>query len=224
MENLIESNLNELRRSIADFQKKYRRGNEEISLVAVSKTQSAAKIKKVYDLGLRKFAENYLQEAEDKQNELKDLEIEWHFIGKIQSNKTAYIANNFSWVHSIERQKIALRLNNQRSESLPKLNVLIQLKLPGEKKSGILPEELSELCKEVLKLEKLRLRGVMYFPPKVDSFEENRANYLKVINLAKPLKFIDTLSMGTSSDYESAIAAGTTMVRLGTTIFGPRVQ
>ena len=220
----IDTNLKQLQNNIEALQRKYRRTKKEVTLIAVSKGQSAAYIRKTYKLGVRKFGENYLQEAEDKQSELEDLEIEWHFIGAIQSNKTAYIANNFSWVHSLERLKIARRLNEQRRKEMPQLNVLIQINLPGESKSGIQSDELTEFSKEILKLENLRLRGVMYFPPKTDSFDESRAKYLKVINLTKSIKHMDTLSMGTSSDYEAAIAAGTTMIRLGTTIFGPRVQ
>ena len=220
----IENNLKQLQKNIEDLQRKYRRTKEEVNLIAVSKGQSAAYIRRAYALGIHKFGENYLQEAEEKQSELGDLKIEWHFIGAIQSNKTAYIANNFSWVHSLERLKIAHRLNEQRRKDLPQLNVLIQINLPGEDKSGIQPGELTEFSKEILKLENLRLRGVMYFPPKTETFDGSRAKYLKVIDLTKSIKYMDTLSMGTSSDYKAAIAAGTTMIRLGTTIFGPRVQ
>ena len=220
----IDGNLKQLQRSIAALKRKYRRTEEEVALIAVSKGQSSDYIRRAYNLGIQKFGENYLQEAEEKQSKLGDLEIEWHFIGAIQSNKTAYIANNFSWVHSLERLKIARRLNEQRRKDMPQLNVLIQINLPGESKSGIQSGELTEFSKEILKLENLHLRGVMYFPPKTDSFDESRAKYLKVINLTKSIKHMDTLSMGTSSDYEAAIAAGTTMIRLGTTIFGPRVQ
>ena len=220
----IDSNLKQVRRDIDALKRKYRRTKEEVALIAVSKGQSSAYIRRAYTLGIQKFGENYLQEAEDKQSELGDLEIEWHFIGAIQSNKTSYIANNFSWIHSLERLKIARRLNEQRGKDMPQLNVLIQINLPGESKSGIQPSELSEFSKEIMNLENLRLRGVMYFPPKTDTFDESLAKYLKVINLTKSIKSMDTLSMGTSSDYEAAIAAGTTMIRLGTTIFGPRVQ
>ena len=220
----IDSNLKQLQRNIDALKRKYRRTKEEVALIAVSKGQSSAYIRRAYTLGIQKFGENYLQEAEDKQSELGDLEIEWHFIGAIQSNKTAYIANNFSWVHSLERLKIARRLNEQRRKDMPQLNVLIQITLPGESKSGIQSGELTEFSKEILKLENLHLRGVMYFPPKTDTFDESLSKYLKVINLTKSIKYMDTLSMGTSSDYEAAIAAGTTMIRLGTTIFGPRVQ
>ena len=220
----IDSNLKQVRRNIDALKRKYRRTKEEVALIAVSKGQSSAYIRRAYTLGIQKFGENYLQEAEDKQSELGDLEIEWHFIGAIQSNKTSYIANNFSWIHSLERLKIARRLNEQRGKDRPQLNVLIQINLPGESKNGIQPGELSEFSKEIMNLENLRLRGVMYFPPKTDTFDESLAKYLKVINLTKSIKYMDTLSMGTSSDYEAAIAAGTTMIRLGTTIFGPRVQ
>ena len=220
----IDSNLKQVRRNIDALKRKYRRTKEEVALIAVSKGQSSAYIRRAYTLGIQKFGENYLQEAEDKQSELGDLEIEWHFIGAIQSNKTSYIANNFSWIHSLERLKIARRLNEQRRKDMPQLNVLIQINLPGESKNGIQPGELSEFSKEIMNLENLRLRGVMYFPPKTDTFDESLAKYLEVINLTKSIKHMDTLSMGTSSDYEAAIAAGTTMIRLGTTIFGPRVQ
>ena len=220
----IDSNLKQLQRNIEALKRKYRRTKEEVALIAVSKGQSSDYIRRAYNLGIQKFGENYLQEAEEKQSKLGDLEIEWHFIGAIQSNKTAYIANNFSWVHSLERLKIARRLNEQRRKDMPQLNVLIQINLPGETKSGIQPGELSEFSEEIMNLENLRLRGVMYFPPKTDTFDESLAKYLKVINLTKSIKYMDTLSMGTSSDYEAAIAAGTTMIRLGTTIFGPRVQ
>ena len=218
----IESNLKSLKANLKILKKKYGRTKEKIQILAISKNQSAGKLRKAYNFGQTQFGENYLQEALQKQRELGDLKIEWHFVGRIQSNKTTDIANNFSWVHSLERLKIAHRLNDQRGKKLPPLNVLIQINQPGENKNGVAPNKFLEFSQEIMKLKNLSLRGIMYFPPPSGTFEENRENYMKVVNLVRTFESFDTFSMGTSDDYEAAISAGSSMIRLGNIIFGPR--
>jgi len=210
------------KRHLKKLQNHYRQKGKEIKLLAASKNHSALAIKTAYRAGQICFGENYLQEALQKQRDLIDLDIEWHFIGKVQSNKTSDIANNFSWVHGLERLKIARRLHEQRRQDLPPLNVLIQVKQRGENKAGIEPDNFQEFAEEILGFQKLSLRGIMYFPPAGGNFEENREAYSNMIELTHNLPMADTLSMGTSSDLEAAVAAGTTLVRLGTSIFGLR--
>ena len=218
----IKENLAVAKSRLKNLQQKYGRSGEKIRILAVSKNQHSDAIRQAYHAGQMSFGENYLQESIQKQENLKDLNIEWHFIGAIQSNKTRYIANNFSWVHSLDRLKIAHRLAAQRSDHLPPLNVLIQVAQPGEIKHGIYPDELLNFSQELLAFPNLNLRGIMYFPPKGGTVKENRGKYAKMVDLAQYLDNSDTLSMGTSSDYEAAVSAGSTLVRLGTTIFGPR--
>ena len=218
----IKQNLAVAKSRLENLQQKYGRISEKIRILAVSKSQHSDAIRKAYNAGQISFGENYLQESIQKQKNLKDLNIEWHFIGTIQSNKTPYIANNFSWVHSLARLKIARRLAEQRSDNLPPLNVLIQVNQQGETKNGVNPNELLDFSRQLLKFPNLSLRGIMYFPPKGGTLVENREKYAKMVDLARSLDTADTLSMGTSGDYEAAIAAGSTLVRLGTTIFGPR--
>lgn len=201
----------------------------QVQLLAVSKTKPAEMVREVWELGQRHFGENYLQEALDKITELKELEgISWHFIGPIQSNKTRDIASHFQWVHSVDRLKIARRLSEQRSTDLPPLNICLQVNISEEEsKSGVKPEELSQLVKEVGQLPNLQLRGLMAIPAPEANPEEQRKPFarlsaaLESLNQEHNLE-MDTLSMGMTGDLEAAIAEGSTMVRIGTALFGAR--
>lgn len=205
------------------------RSLDELKLIAVSKKQSAAAMRELFAAGQRAFGESYLQEALDKQQELSDLAIEWHFIGPIQSNKTRAIAEHFSWVHSVDRHKIAQRLNDQRPEHLPPLNICLQINIDQEAtKSGVLAEDLPALAEAVSKLPRLRLRGLMAIPAPRDDYDGQLAAFAELRKLLEELQDqlkdapLDSLSMGMSGDLEAAIAAGATMVRVGTDLFGAR--
>lgn len=203
------------------------RDPQDVKLLAVSKTFPAEDIRAAYAAGQRCFAENYAQEGVGKIAALQDLPIEWHFIGPIQSNKTRLIAEHFSWVHSIERLKIAERLSAQRPENLPPLHVCIEVNISGEaSKSGVAPDELSALARAVATLPHLKLRGLMAIPQPDSNpaqqhaaFAQLRQLQTQLVNAGLPL---DTLSMGMSHDFPAAIAEGATMVRIGTAIFGVR--
>jgi len=205
------------------------RDPSEIALLAVSKTISPDALLEAHAAGQRAFGENYLQEAVDKMAALKGRApgIEWHFIGPIQSNKTRPIAENFAWVHSVERLKIAQRLSEQRPAALPPLNVCIQVNVSGEaSKSGCAPQQLSALAHAVAGLPRLRLRGLMAIPEPASTEAEQRRPLRTLRELADQLRAeglaLDTLSMGMSADLAPAIAEGATMVRIGTAIFGER--
>ncbi|RUR30796.1 YggS family pyridoxal phosphate-dependent enzyme [Vreelandella andesensis] len=199
-------------------------------LLAVSKTKPASMIRQAWQHGQREFGENYLQEALEKQAELADLEsIVWHFIGPLQSNKTRAVAENFAWMHSVDRLKIAKRLSEQRPEHLPPLNICLQVNISREaSKSGVMPDEVMALAKEVAALPRLNLRGLMAIPAPSDSLAEQRAplaalrQLLTDLQVALPDAPLDTLSMGMSDDLEAAVLEGATLVRLGTAIFGAR--
>ncbi|MFP6848366.1 MAG: YggS family pyridoxal phosphate-dependent enzyme [Pseudomonas sp.] len=195
-----------------------------IGLLAVSKTKPAAAVREAFAAGSEDFGENYLQEALDKQLELHDLPLTWHFIGPIQSNKTKPIAEHFSWVHSVDRLKIAERLSAQRPTNLPALNICLQVNVSGEaSKSGCSPEELTALAQAVTQLPNLRLRGLMTIPEPTDDPVEQRAAFARLRELQQGLNLnLDTLSMGMSHDLEAAIAEGATWVRIGTALFGAR--
>ncbi len=198
-----------------------------VNLVAVGKRHPADAIRTLAGCGQRIFAENFVQEAIGKQQALSDLDIEWHFVGSIQSNKTRDIANHFSWVHSVDRYKIARRLNDQRPDDWPPLNICVQTNLQGEAtKSGVSGEELLPLLDEVASLPRVRVRGLMIIPEPVDAVDEQRAVFGRLrewlelaVERGHPL---DTLSMGMTADMEVAIDQGATHVRIGTALFGPR--
>jgi len=200
---------------------------QSVKLVAVSKAQSASAIREAYQAGQVIFGENYLQEALDKQAQLKDLNIEWHFIGPIQSNKTQPISQNFAWVHSVDRLKIAQRLNEARPAELPPLQVCIQVNVSNEDtKSGVLPEDIAALAAEIGKLPKLKLRGLMAIPAptkdikqQIEQFKQVRQCYDALLERGVSL---DTLSIGMSDDYQIAVAQGATFVRIGSALFGAR--
>lgn len=195
-----------------------------VGLMAVSKTQPAAAIREAHEAGLLDFGENYLQEALEKQAELADLPLVWHFIGPIQSNKTKPIAEHFDWVHSVDRLKIAQRLSNQRPTELPPLNVCLQINVSGESsKSGCAPADAAELARAIAGLPNLRLRGLMAIPEPTDDPVEQHAAFARVRQLQQQIDAeLDCLSMGMSQDLEAAIAEGATWVRIGTALFGAR--
>jgi len=198
-----------------------------VRLLAVSKTFGAAAVRDLAACGQREFGENYLQEALDKQAALRDVPLEWHFIGPIQSNKTRAIAEHFSWVHSVDRLKIAERLSAQRPAGLPPLQVCIEVNVSGEaSKGGVAPAELPALAAAVAKLPGLQLRGLMAIPAPTPDVIEQRAAFRRVREQFDALRArgyaLDTLSMGMSGDLEAAILEGATIVRVGTALFGER--
>ncbi|MFO7594567.1 MAG: YggS family pyridoxal phosphate-dependent enzyme [Pseudomonadota bacterium] len=198
-----------------------------ITLLAVSKTRSSDELRAMAALGVRCFGENYLQEGLQKIEVLADLGLEWHFIGPIQSNKTKPLAENFDWVHSVDRLKIAQRLSRQRPEKLPPLNLCLQVNVSGEQsKSGVTLAQLPGLAHEVATLPKVRLRGLMAIPAPVGGFDKQRLPFRKMREALEQLNRdglqLDTLSMGMSGDLEAAIAEGATIVRIGTALFGAR--
>ena len=200
---------------------------EDITLIAVSKTKPAGDIEAAAACGLKDFGENYLQEALDKIEALGELNLTWHFIGPIQSNKTRPIAEHFDWVHSVDRLKIAQRLSDQRPAHMDPLNICLQVNISNEDtKSGVSAEQAPELAKAIATLPNIRLRGLMAIPKPSDDSTEQAAAFEAVATLFNKLRQtnpeLDTLSMGMSQDLEAAIAAGSTMVRIGTDIFGAR--
>ncbi len=220
----IEKNIAKVAARIREAAQAVNRDPATVGLLAVSKTQPAAAIRDAAGAGVRDFGENYLQEALDKQAELSDLSLVWHFIGPIQSNKTKSIAEHFDWVHSVDRLKIAQRLSDQRPTQLPPLNICLQVNVSGEaSKSGCAPEELHPLAQAVAALPNLRLRGLMCIPAPSDDPAEQRAAFARLRALRDELPLtLDTLSMGMSQDLETAIAEGATWVRIGTALFGAR--
>lgn len=206
------------------------RNPQTVQLIAVSKTQPAAAVAEAYAWGQRAFGENYLQEALEKQTHLADLRgIEWHFIGPIQSNKTRPIATHFSWVHSVDRLKIAQRLSEQRPLELPPLNICVQVNIDDETtKSGVNLAELPTLVAAISQLPRLRLRGLMAIPAATNNAAQQRAAFAKLRSALESLNLqgygLDCLSMGMSGDMEAAIAEGATFVRVGTDIFGVRTS
>jgi len=223
----IQSNLSEVKNRIQLYAKKHNRQPGDIELLAVSKTFPAEHIRLAYEAGQTMFGENYVDEAVAKINALSDLDIEWHYIGPIQSNKTRKIAENFHWLHSLASLKHAKRLNNQRPSGMPPINTCIQINVSGEtSKSGVGVEDAEILASELQHLPGLRLRGIMGIPAPSTDMQEQRQAFSDLAAIYQQLKkthaSIDTLSMGMSADMEAAIAEGSTMVRIGTAIFGKR--
>jgi pyridoxal phosphate enzyme (YggS family) len=223
----IKSNLKNLQKTIASQAQRYGRDAGDIRLLAVSKTFPVKDVRTAYEAGQHAFGENYVTEALEKIDALSGLDIEWHYIGPIQSNKTKKIAEKFQWVHSLASLKHARRLNEQRPPDLPPLNVCIQVNVSAEaSKSGVSPDGLTTLASQVHDLPRLWLRGIMGIPAATKNFETQRQAFKSLANLYMQLQqsydHIDTLSMGMSGDMEAAIAEGTTMVRIGTAIFGSR--
>ena len=196
-----------------------------VQLLAVSKTHPAQSLREMYQAGQRSFGENYLQEALTKMDELQDLEIEWHFIGHVQRNKTRHLAEKFDWVHGVDRFIIAERLSSQRLETQKPLNICIQVNIDGQdSKDGCQPDEVATLVKQISQLPNIRLRGLMVIPAPENSvaFADAKTLFEQVKSLHAQPQDWDTLSMGMSGDLDVAIAAGSTMVRVGTALFGAR--
>lgn len=223
----IATNLQGVNSRIERSAREAGRDPRDIVLVAVTKTFGPDAVRAAYAAGQRHFGESYVQEALEKLPSLADLDLVWHFIGPIQSNKTRPIAERFAWVHSVDRLKIAERLSAQRPAHLPPLEVCIEVNVSGEAtKSGVAPDALEALVAAVSRLPRLRLRGLMAVPEPSDDPALQRRPFERLRELRDALNqrgfALDTLSMGMSDDFETAIAAGGTMVRVGTAIFGPR--
>jgi hypothetical protein len=223
----ISKNLVHLRQQIITAENRYGRLPNSVKLLAVSKGQPIEAINSAAHAGQIGFGENYLQEALPKIEALKELTLEWHFIGAIQANKTHDIATHFAWVHSLAREKIAKRLHEQRPEHLPPLNVCLEVNLDDEpQKAGLTLAELPTIVASVSQLSRLNLRGLMAIPKPSNDLIEQRARFAKVRMVLEKLQkqgyTLDTLSMGMSHDFQAAIAEGATIVRIGTALFGPR--
>lgn len=224
---IIAENLKKVRSEIACSASINGRNTTDITLLAVSKTRPADDIRIAANEGQVHFGENYLQESIEKINELKELQLIWHFIGPLQSNKTRAVAENFDWLHTLDRLKIAKRLSEQRPTELEPLNVCIQVNISNEEsKSGCLPDALTTLVDEISKLPNICIRGLMAIPKATQDQKEQQAAFAKMKALQLELQAkhpqLDTLSMGMSGDMDAAIAEGSTIVRIGTAIFGPR--
>jgi pyridoxal phosphate enzyme (YggS family) len=235
----INTRLEEISNRIKHSAQSCQRNPKSILLLAVSKTRSVEEIRIAYEAGCTSFGESYIQEALVKISELQAVPLKWHFIGPIQSNKTQAIVKHFDWVHSIDRLKIAERLNDQRVVEAPMLNVCLQVNICMEaNKSGVELSKLTELANQVVKLPRLKLRGLMAIPSQSDSQDEQRLPFrhlstaLNNLNtslfndgfLKKEESALDTLSMGMSNDFESAVVEGATIIRIGTGLFGPRIE
>ena len=227
--NNIPQRLSKVRERIGALAEKYGRKPDSITLLAVSKAQPAAAVRTAAALRQADFGENYTQEALQKMGNLTDLPLIWHFIGPVQSNKTRDIAGRFAWVHSLDRLKIAQRLDAARPDRLDPLNVCIQVNISGEStKAGINPDAVPAFARDLAGFPRLQLRGLMAMPAPSADLEQQRRPFRELRALLKELKNdgieADTLSMGTSGDLEAAIAEGATIVRVGTAIFGPRAK
>lgn len=223
----IEKNLNHIQAQITDIAGEFGRDPDSINLVAVSKRKPASDIRCAWQSGQKDFGENYLQEAQQKMQVLSDLDITWHFIGAIQSNKTRNIAEAFDWAHCVDRVKIAQRLSDQRPADMPPLNVCIQVNIDHESsKAGVDLSELPELARAIHRLDGIRLRGLMAIPAPRETLAEQRSVFAKLAAAMTSLQQqeidCDTLSMGMTGDMTAAIAEGSTLVRIGTAIFGER--
>lgn len=227
----IPQNLQAVQAQIAQACATAKRDRASVTLLAVSKTQSPSALREAYGAGLTAFGENYIQEALEKIAALRDLPLQWHCIGPLQSNKTKPVAEQFDWVHSIDRLKIAQRLSEQRPADLPPLQVCLQVNIDGgDTKSGVTPENALALALAVAALPRLTLRGLMTIPEPAIEFEAQLAVHKSAAALFDQIKTslgqhaagFDTLSMGMSADLDAAIQAGSTMVRVGTAIFGGR--
>jgi pyridoxal phosphate enzyme (YggS family) len=224
----IEKNLALVHQQMEQAATDYDREVSNISLLAVSKKKPSSDLRNAYNCGQRDFGENYLQEAQSKMRELTDLDIVWHFIGPVQSNKTRVLAESFDWVHCVDRLKIARRLSDQRPQSMPPLNICIQVNIDLENsKSGVAPDDIIALAEAIRDLPNIRLRGLMAIPAQRSDFESQREPFAKLKQVLEELQQrgfeCDTLSMGMSHDMQAAIAEGSTLVRIGTAIFGERL-
>jgi PLP dependent protein len=229
MRNLSMNSLQQARTLVLSQMKEacqqVHRNLDDVHLLAVSKTHPSEALQEMYDAGQRAFGENYLQEALDKIEALKDLEIEWHFIGHVQRNKTKHLAASFAWVHGVDRLIIAERLSSQREDTQAPLNICLQVNIDAQDtKDGCQPSDVAELVKSISQLPNLKLRGLMVIPApnNTAAFTDAKALFDQVRSLHAHPEDWDTLSMGMSGDMQEAIAAGSTMVRVGTALFGAR--
>jgi len=223
----IGKNLTEIHQQIERAAIDYNRLPGDITLLAVSKKKPASDIRLAYQSGQRDFGENYLQEAESKIQDLADLDIVWHFIGPVQSNKTKALTTSFDWVHCVDRLKIAQRLSDQRPASMSPLNICIQVNVDLEaSKSGVSISDVIDLARAIADLPNIRLRGLMTIPAQREGFESQRKPFKLLAKLLEDLQRqgfdCDTLSMGMSHDMKAAVAEGSTLLRIGTAIFGER--
>jgi len=225
----LAERLEIIRTRIDAAERQYQRPTGSVKLIVVSKTRPVNDVQLALQQGQSCFGESYVQEAVEKITALAGETIEWHFIGPIQSNKTRVITEHFDWVQSVDRLKIAQRLQAQRPAHLPPLNICLQVNISKDPaKAGVAPEALPELARAIAPLERLKLRGLMAIPSRSSQFEQQRRPFHDLRNCLEDLQgqgfALDTLSMGMSNDMEAAIAEGATMVRIGTDIFGPRPQ
>lgn len=223
--NSLQASRNQVLQQIEDACKQAQREPETVQLLAVSKTQPSESLREMYQAGQRAFGENYLQEALDKIENLNDLDIEWHFIGHVQRNKTKYLAASFAWVHGVDRLIIAERLSGQREASQVPLNICLQVNIDAQdSKDGCRPSEVAELVQKISQLPHLKLRGLMVIPApnNTQAFSDAKQLFEQVKSEHAHPEDWDTLSMGMSGDMTEAIAAGSTMVRVGTALFGAR--
>jgi PLP dependent protein len=228
----IKDSYQQLITRIHEQERRFERKQGSVALLAVSKTHDAEKVFAAWQAGARQFGENYVQEALDKIHALANApwhltDVVWHFIGPIQSNKTRDIAGAFQWVHSVDRLKIAQRLHDQRPAELPPINICIQVNLSGEEtKSGVTLGEVRAMCEAINNLDRLALRGLMAIPAPCSDHTQQRATFRPLAELFKSLQAdypgMDTLSIGMSDDFDAAIAEGSTMIRVGTALFGRR--
>ena len=223
--NSLQASRNKVLQQIEDACKQAQREPKTVQLLAVSKTHPSESLREMYQTGQRAFGENYLQEALDKIETLNDLDIEWHFIGHVQRNKTKHLASSFAWVHGVDRLIIAERLSSQREASQAPLNICLQVNIDAqETKDGCQPNEVAELVKNISQLPHLKLRGLMVIPApnNTQAFSDAKQLFEQVKSEHAHPEDWDTLSMGMSGDMTEAIAAGSTMVRVGTALFGAR--
>jgi len=223
--NSLQASRNKVLQQIEDACKQAQREPESVKLLAVSKTHPSESLREMYQTGQRAFGENYLQEALDKIENLNDLDIEWHFIGHVQRNKTKHLAASFAWVHGVDRFIIAERLSGQREASQVPLNICLQVNIDAQdSKDGCQPNEVAELVQRISQLPQLKLRGLMVIPApnNTQAFSDAKQLFEQVKSEHAHPEDWDTLSMGMSGDMTEAIAAGSTMVRVGTALFGAR--
>jgi PLP dependent protein len=223
----VAARLEAVRERVAGAARAARRDPADVRIIGVSKRQPLASVRAALAAGLQDIGENFLQEALDKMDAIGPGPARWHFIGALQSNKTAAVAERFDWVHSVDRAKLAERLSRQRPAGLPPLNVCVQVRIGDESsKAGVAPADVAELALRVAALPGLRLRGLMAVPPPESDPARQRAWFRQLAGIYARLcaagLALDTLSMGMSDDLEAAVAEGATMVRIGTAIFGPR--
>ena len=223
----IKKNILEVKKNISKISLDFNRAEDSVTLMAVSKKQSTASIREAYKAGQKDFGENYLQESISKIQELRDLEIVWHYIGSIQSNKSKLVAENYDWIHSVAKIATLKKINNYRDSNKEKINICIQVNIDSEEtKSGIHVSEVEDFIKECSSMSQINIRGLMAIPKFQKDNDLKNVAFSKIKSLFDDLVLkgykLDTLSIGMSGDYEEAIGSGSTIVRIGTAIFGER--